>query len=124
MFVDAGDTAFLASYLGDTITREHAWQADFNHADAVIDQSDLSHFAGRLGTDCSTSKVGDDYVANVANLQDPGIRALMAQVGVSVTDVLATWDSWGWTYDQDAATLIAAASIETRDWSSVKRLYR
>jgi hypothetical protein len=77
-----------------------------------------------LNEDCSSSKVGDDYVANVMNLQDDGIQTLMAQADITAADVMAIWDAWGWSYDHDEANRVITASVESTNWGSVKQLFR
>lgn len=122
--VDSSDLSAFSDYLGDAITREWGWQADFNHSGGYVDAGDLSYFSARWGKSCSSSKAGDAYMADVNNLENAGIQALMARAGITAADVLAYWDAQGWTYDRDVATRIASASLERRDWGSVKQIFR
>jgi len=132
--VDAGDTGAFAQFYGDTITRSHAWGADFNHEDASIDASDTAYFSGRVGTDCAGSKPNVDsagpgaFEMNAANLERDDVVALLALAHLTATDVIGIWDSEGWSYDEDTAARVAGTqtpqAIESRPWSRVKQMYR
>ena len=129
--VDGSDLAVLTSlFLGHHVTLESGWQADFNHLGPNVDASDLAYFAGRMGKLCleGQQKAGaPSYQMDVENLDREDVRSVMAEHGISVAQILAAWESMGFSYDREAA-----ATILTRDeggerassWSRVKTLYR
>jgi hypothetical protein len=128
--VDGSDLAAFAGYLGNPVTLESGWQADYNHSGPpTVDASDLAYFAGRMGKNCNSQKAGDDYAMDVRNLDDPGIRRLMARVGISDADVIAAWAEMGLSYDRRlAADRIAGRPLPVAvvpvPWGTVKTLYR
>jgi hypothetical protein len=134
MAVDNSDLVAFAGYLGDTITREHAWQADFTHSQPSPDAGDTAYFAGRLGSDCAASKAANDhpaagvYAMNVLNLERADVLELLDLANLTPAQIVAEWDSHGWTYDTAALAVISEGwepqAVARRNWSGVKHLYR
>jgi hypothetical protein len=130
---DQSDISQLSDYVGDAVTRAWAWQADFNH-DGYCDQSDVSYYAGRSDVGCSSSKASSpsasnvEYDMTVSNLLRSDILELLELVELSPSQVIADWSAHGWSYDTEAAALIAAdqrpTSVMQREWGGVKHLYR
>lgn len=128
--VDGADIAVFANFLGDPVTLESGWQADFNHVGSFVNAGDLAYLAGRMDKECleGQQKVGvNNYQMDVENLMREDLRSFMAQHDITVAQILAAWDDMGFTYDSTAAVRILTSdesANQSSSWSELKTLYR
>lgn len=91
-YVDTSDLGVFANYyLFEPVTKTSGWRADFNHVDDIVDASDLSYLAGRLGRNCDSGKAraGGEHQMNVHNLLVSEVAELMATHSITKSQVVA-----------------------------------